>query len=221
MSTHPSLLMYLFADRFLEPKGWRHVGVAVPCRDVEVRADQLASSMFAAALWSLREAGVLQLELSKRKKMLVMPTTRVAVRLTADPGQRPGLEGAVLEALRKAKPKDDHVDALIRAWFGSDEKDPHSTVSGVEVEEAITQGLIQRVETDAGRGMIVAKLMMGNTKVSLEPQCERIAGLEGASAQFRDRWQRFAADETPLRDTLLAECTSAINTRVESEGPDD
>lgn len=216
---HPSLLMYLFADRFFPPKGWRHVGVQVPCKDdVEVRLEPLAGAMVAAAFWSLRDAGLVHLELSKRKRMLVMPTTRVAARLTADPGQRPGLEGVLVDQLREGR--DDHAHALVRNWFDGDVEDPHSDVIAVETEAAIELGLIHLLEVDAGRGKIAAKVF-GSTVQKTEPQCHLIAGLEAEAMAVHDRWQRFAAAEQPLHAALVDQCESALNSRVEVEDPDD
>jgi hypothetical protein len=217
MSTlQPSLLMYLFADRFLEPKGFRHAGIAVPCRDdVEVRLDSLAPMMFAGALWSLREAGLVALELQSKKRLGLIPTTKVVVRRAGD-AVRPGLEGVVLETLLDSG--DDDVKDLIRRWFGSDVESPHHDVVAVEIEEAIRAGLLARVETDAGRGRVLSTLL-GSTKVSVEPQCDRIATVEGVD-DLLARWQHFAATEPDLHTELVERCGKAITSRTEADDVD-
>lgn len=92
----PSLLFFLFAHR-LGVSG--HTVGIVPCHDdapVGMRA--LASTLLAAALWGLREAGIARLDV-ERKWLVVSRHTFVKITLLGE-GTMPGLEGQLLSTMR-------------------------------------------------------------------------------------------------------------------------
>lgn len=209
----PSLLLYLFADRFVPEKKFRSVGVEIPCRNVQVKLEELAAGLFAVAFWSLREQGIIGLEAFRARRMLVVPTTRVRVSgLGSAP--RPGLEGEILKAL--GEKKEDHVYALVRRWFGTNSRSPHWDVVRVVIKEAMDLGYMSQKEEETGRGAVTG-FFLGKTRVKLDPSCEKISSLEGHLEEFASRWENFQSSETELYGALLEQARKAINSRTESD----
>ncbi|HVE75891.1 MAG TPA: hypothetical protein VND22_03880 [Actinomycetota bacterium] len=204
-----STMLYLFADRFIPPDKALTVGIEVPCKNIKVQRKPLTAEMFAVAFHSLREAGVITMELTT-KKVLFVKTTRVGVTLVKQES-RPGLEGAIVANAGG----EDHVKGIIRAWYGQDVDDPWSMVIKEGVDEAIGAGLMGHVDAERGA---VGSLLMGKTRV--EPKCEQIATLQPEFDLWAGRWDLFKGNEAQLYKELVGECGNAIQSRLEQDDND-
>ena len=202
-----STLLYLFADRIVPRDTAWTTGVEVPCAGVKVQRRPLAALMFAAAFFSLRQQGLVELSLGTRRALFV---PNQAVNVTGVAGaERPALEGAVLAHLTATT--EDHVYEIIRRWFRTSAADPWHSVIEQGVQEAAA--LEYLVSVDAHRGRVGAWLL-GETKRT--GACDRIAALAGDYEEFAAHWQRFCRSERELCRPLMSECERAIRSRWDS-----
>ena len=197
--------MYLFGDQVAPPDKALTVGVQVPCKELKVQRKPLTASMFAAAFFNLREQGVVGLEVVQKKVLFVKTTKVIVSRLQS--GDRPGLEGAVVQNTAGGE----SVKDIIRSWYRRDVTDPWRLVIDEAVSEAVAQGYFEG--TDAGRGKI-AGAVLGNTNMT--PVCEKIAPLEGEFDKFLSGWNAFQTSEPDLYRELVDDSAGAIASRVES-----
>ena len=208
----PALLGYCFADRLVAPARLKLTGVALPCRDVAVKADELAGTLFAISFWNLRRQGLLTLELVQKKRLGLFSETTVMA-APAGQAQRSGLEGVILANLgRSGRP----VRDVIRDWYREDVLNPAQYVVNAVLREGVEAGWM--TEVDTGRGKVGAALL-GKTRV--EPVCERIAGLEGAFDEVNAEWGRFRAMEAILAKALVDACQQAVLSRRDTTTTND
>jgi hypothetical protein len=206
----PSTLLYLFADRVVQKDSILTGGTPVPCKEIKVATNSLAVTQFAFAFWSLRDQGVIGLAIGP-KKGLIFKKTPVLVRQLRPAGSG-GLEGEILRML-SSMPPDASVRDIIYQWFGSDSSWPHKIVISWAAGEAIALGLGTK-----GEGGIKSAIKgMFSGKIDFVPNCSQIAPLEPHANQLFARWQQFQANEAALYQTLIAECKSAIDSRVERQ----
>jgi hypothetical protein len=214
-TVHPSLAMYLHGHRFAPTAGFLHDGIPIPCAGVEVRADALAATMFAAAFWALHRDGAIGIELEMKKRLRLVTTTRVVARLQ-DHTPRPGLEGAIVDTLDDGS-EQAYVRDVVRDWFGDDVESPGHHVVRVEHEAAVDLGLIDRREVDAGRGRVMSWLA-GATDMEEQPRCEAIAAVD--VDRLATDWEAFQTEQPDLARRLVDTCADAIGSRAEIEHDD-
>lgn len=94
-----SLLCYLFAERMMPKARW---GTKAPLSEVHVSTSQLATTLFAVALWYLREFRLVRLELAQERHFLKTTTYLRVTRTEADAaGSFDGIEGGLLDLLTR------------------------------------------------------------------------------------------------------------------------
>ncbi|MGH2736894.1 MAG: hypothetical protein ACRDKZ_15040 [Actinomycetota bacterium] len=193
------LLVYLHADRFVARSSRLIDGTPVPCSDQAVHTQPLATLLFASAFWSLRELGLLDMEVVERRNVLGMfPHAEIKV-APRGRDERPGLEGSILDNLEGEEALRD----VVCRWSGSHSTDPwHDTVHEA-VSEAVAGGYLTEVKEDCGA---LARFLWGGSH--LEPDCRRIGGLGTTVERFADSWRRFQQDT--LCDRLTEQCKKSL-----------
>ena len=205
MTPSPSLLCWLCADELVhidyvfEPGV--PAGVPVPGRESQVVASTLAAHLFAAALWDLRERGLLTLAITTEGRAVAL-----APRVPAPP--RPatgGIDATICTLISRsfAPPRD--AAAVVAAWFGTERRNPDDAVLSAVAEEAVAAGILRRLTR---RTKPDHQFVLANS--SYEPDPARIATLGPALTAFRRRWRRFGREEGALLDALLRECDRGI-----------
>lgn len=188
-------------------------GIEVPCRDVAVKQDDLASLIFAMAFWDMQDKGLVTIELVKKKMLGLIPSKSVQVTKQSDEAPFP-LESALLKRFQRSNTRSVHQ--VIYDWYGKDVPNPAGVPVKVIQQEALSLGYFSAV--DAERNVISSKLL-GSTK--LVYQCGRIAELEVAASELKARWEQFRTAEPELSQALIEGCKGAISRRKESKDPDD
>ena len=195
------LIFYLFADRIVPKHPMLVEGTSIPCTEVRVQKGALAVRLLASAFWSLRQQGVVEIEVAESpqaRTMLRRPHVRIA---PVERVERPGLEGAVLASLEGRET----VHDVICRWAEVGSTDPWHDVIAEVVREAVANGLIREVEAAGG---VLTKLL--GDSVGLEPACDRIAALESRFQQLDSSWVEFQRREKVLHDGLAGQCKSSL-----------
>lgn len=201
-----STLTYLFADRIAPKDKAMTQGAKVPCTEVKVQKKALAQTMFAVAFMRLRDQGQITLDIEE-KGFLFFKWKKTKLRRTGSEG-RPGLEGAVMETASE----EDGVRQVVWRWFGQDMRDPWRHVINQAIAEAGAMGYLKEVDAQRGK---VAGFLLGKT--DFQPDCDRIASLEGQFEEFAARWREFQQAEPQVYDEVMTECSKAIASRLESD----
>lgn len=196
-------LIYLFADRVVPRTGTLSRGTLVPCSEVEVRTDELATLLWASAFWNLREQSFVGLELFHRRRLISNQTQIRVIRMRQ--GHRPGLEGAILDLLGE---EGTVLDVICR-WFDGDFRAPWNVVVKQPVEEAIAGRFIDAPEVPH------ESAPDSPPDEGLRPKCGKIAGLRAEFDDFFSTWEEFRATEPMLHDHLVNQCARAIGTCTE------
>jgi hypothetical protein len=195
------VIFYLFADRIVPKHAPLVEGTSVPCTEVRVQKGALAVRLLSSAFWSLRQQGVIEIEVAESRparRMLRRPDLRASPLRRVE---RPGLEGAVLAALKDRE----MVHDVICRWSEVGSTDPWHDVLAEVVREAVANGLIREVEPAGG---VLTKLL--GDSVGLEPVCRRIAGLEPRFQQLNSSWLEFQGREKALHDGLTGQCKKSL-----------
>jgi hypothetical protein len=185
-------LLYLFGERWV-PGDKSVRGVHVPTGG-KVHTETLVEGLLHAALWSLREDGLAELELVRPAgsgrvvEMMGPSNVRVAMR----PADRPGLEGAFLDSYAKGDPDLRAVIRRISAVGGYPWKWPAKRGA----EEAIAAGIAER------QGGLFRKRPVANAAAlaELEPRYEEVAAA----------WDAFKSTEEQLSAAIQEDCVAAI-----------
>jgi hypothetical protein len=195
------VLVYLCADRFVTKQPFAVEGISVPCSKARVQRAELAVQLFSSAFWSVRQQGLIHMELVEsrtvrrvfqRPEVRVVPLRRV---------ERPGLEGAVIFNLHN----EETVHDVICRWSELGSTDPWDDVVAECVREAVSVGLIREVH-GAGSGLMK---FLGH-HVGLEPDCGRITALRARLQGLVSSWQDFERLEKPLHDGLTGQCKRSL-----------
>lgn len=217
-----TVLVYLFADRFVEPRPRIATNAPVPCAAAAaVDIDELTATILAVAFWKLRDDGVLDLARGRAWRRLRRRHTVVARRVRVE--YRPGLEGDIArfqtvdlsayedeDTSRDPGPIGDVRHVIRRQWFKRLYEDPHWQVVEATIAEARELGVISPCPTPGKPGH----------PTTHEVRCDRVAALEPAAEALAKRWRRFAATERKLHDVLVSECERAITDAVGREVQD-
>jgi hypothetical protein len=195
------VIFYLFADRIVPKHPMLVEGTSIPCTEVRVQKGALAVRLLSSAFWSLRQQGVIEIEVaesSPARRMLRRPDVGVFLLKRAE---RPGLEGTVLASLEDRET----VHDVICRWSELGSTDPWHDVIAEVVSEAVANGLIREVEASGG---VLTKLL--GDSVGLEPVCGRIAALEGRFQELDSSWLEFQGREKALHDGLTGQCKRSL-----------
>lgn len=190
------LIVYLHADRLIPKHSHLSDGTHVPCSGHVVETEALATLLFATAFWSLRQAGLLALDVAE------IGNGHREVRLKQlGERARPGLEGAILSNLGG----DDLLSEVVLRWSASHSTDPwHDGVNEV-VAEAVVAGYMRKMPPSGG---VLARLFSGGT--ALEPDCARIGSLKDRYESFTLAWERFRLEESAVHEALRERCRRSL-----------
>lgn len=183
-----SALVFLFADQFVGPPPRHLMGIEVPCRAIKVHALSLAAVLCATALWSLREQGLVALNIVKRRRAFVFQWNELSV-LQLDTDQRVGVEGVMMGYL----PEPIGRTSLTYQW---------SHVVQAAVNEVVTVRCLEQREVPDYTGMWPGSLVI--------PNCARIATFTQAAHDIAARWQHFQVSERRLYEVLMKECWNGV-----------
>lgn len=207
MTLSASSLLYLGADEIVPKDKKLSMGLPVPCRDASVDLKGASALFAAAALWSLRDSGAVQLGI-EQKKGLLGTKARVAVR----PGSgAPGNGGIEVGLAAAVGPKDPWARDMVYRWLGRESGNPWASVVGAVEAELVAAGLLDAVEATGLRGKLGAAAS-GRLKVT--PHCDAIAAVRGEVEAAVARWTSFTTTERELADALVKECRAGIDNRL-------
>ena len=166
----PSCIVYLFGDRFAGRDKLLSVDERLPGSNARVQKEALAREMFRAAFASLANEGYLSLVLG-HKTILLFKSGAVFVTLhKRGAPEGGGLEANILQALT-GDPRKDSVEDVVRRAIGDESIDPWGSAIEQTREHLLGRGYFVKEE----RGGL-GRLIPGRR---LQPQCERIATLQG------------------------------------------
>jgi hypothetical protein len=203
----PSLLVYLFADRLLPSDTIVRLGAPVPCSTAQVKMTDLSRTLLAVTFWSLRERGLIELQLVRRRRLLLGSKWGIAVqRLDVEPAF--GLERAFM-TLPNIDP-DAYVDQdtsglpgplgdvseVLSSWFAGGHEDPEWKVVETVLGEAEQVGLLKR------RGE--------HSKSTTVVSCAAISEQRPRYDAFENAWRDFQRSERTLHAQLLHACGRGI-----------
>jgi hypothetical protein len=188
--TSYSLLLLLFADRFVPPMDEEAPVTGPyesPSNGTKVRLNALAVMLVAAGLLDLRERQIVKLEIEKGK-MLFLTTNMVSRVHVLKADKMPGFEGGLLAAATK-QPNSD-VTAIVSALLGSGRNPPLTLVHLVEYD-AFSSNLAEPAATSI-------KIASG-------------VKLEDAVKQFETKWNAFQSSENELFKLILRDAGEALS----------
>lgn len=204
-------LFYLFGDRCVPPAG-TFGGVTLPS-GATVKAADLATLVWAASIWNLRQSGALTLAPVTRKALGMFKTEHVELAMGPHVVRKAGYEDVVMRAVAEGATL---AHDVIHRWYGRDVRDPEGHTLAVARREMVQFGLGR--EVDAERGA-VGGLLLGRTR--LEPVPEAIAPWWDHFTRVHPAWLQFTQAEPELADTLVETCRKAIRHRQESARDND
>ena len=201
-------LLYLGADAVVPKDKKLAMSLPVPCRDTSVDLKAASGVLAAAALWGLRDAGVVTLAV-EQKKGLLGSKARVAVHRVGDPPSG-GIEAGLAAAIDEQKP---WVRDTVYRWLGRDSGNPWAAVVGAVEAELAASGCLEAVEPAGLRGKL-GVAASGRLKVTA--RCDAIEAVRPDVEAAVARWQAFQAGGGPLAQALVKDCRDGIDARVAS-----
>jgi hypothetical protein len=195
------VIVYLYADRFVTKHPVLIEGTSIPCSKVRVQRGELVVRLLSSAFWSLRQQGLIHMELVESRsprRIFRRPEVRL---VTLKRVERPGLEGALIANLED----EDTAHEVICRWSELGSTDPRHDVIAEVVKEAVAMGLIREVE---GAGGVLTRLL--GDRVGLEPDCDRIAAFQNRFQELASSWREFQGREKPLHDGLTGQCKRSL-----------
>lgn len=193
-------LVLLFADQIVPAKTAVTRGVQVPGKEAKVQMAALARLLMACSLWSMREQGVVSVDLrQEERKGLLRKKTISAVHVEPTGKQAVGVERTVhalipdqgataLAVTKKLVARSSAIPAAdVIKWF--------TKLAEIEGLVAVDEGFM---------------------KDKVHPVPERVAGLEPAFAELRNAWTTFQGREPDLCNALLDECKRGIDSMTSS-----
>jgi hypothetical protein len=202
-ATSTASLFLLFADQVVPKDKAMTRGFQVPGTDVKVQLVALARLLAAATLWSMRERGLVSVDLvhEERKGLFGKKKTSTVVRV-----ERSGKEGRGIDGLVTRMVPDEGTTA----WRVT------ASLVGQKSQQPGAQLLSRLIVLAGEEGVVEAEVNKWTSTKAHPPSTERVAELEPVFAEVRDAWQRFQEGEPELAAALLAECKTGIDTMTSS-----
>jgi hypothetical protein len=237
-------LLYLFADRVIEPDTALSKAFEVPCTQARVQQTWLAADVFAITFWHLAEQGKLDLAVGKRTLLgvgrpQITATLRPGVPIPQpkttplDPTQLGAMSGlpsglgAMLEKLgpqmvsaqaAAAMSLQDAVTMRLGTMQPTPVRDLIRDWFGSDVSDP-QRYVLDRVPPELTTLGFVVGATAGGMFSTPKPvvDCAKRAELEGTAQEMLDRWRAFRDNEQGLGPTLRDRCKAAIGSRHESD----
>jgi hypothetical protein len=195
------VIFYLFADRIVPKHAPLVEGTSVPCTEVRMQKGALAVRLLSSAFWSLRQQGVIEIEVARSRparRMLRRPDLRVSPLKGVE---RPGLEGAVLAGLEDRE----SVHDVICRWSEVGSTDPWHDVLAEVMRETVANGLI-RGGGARWRGAHEVAGRQRWARTSLRQDRRTRAQVSAAELS----WLEFQGREKALHDGLTGQCKRSL-----------
>ena len=210
-----SLLMFFFANHFItQGTGFMSTPLTVPCQNAVVNLHALALSLLSIAFWSLREQGLIAMQTSAPKG-LILSHTPVSVRLLR-PAQLTGLENNLLQVMQWAR-TEIGVDDVVSHYLEKDSDSPDGGIIERMKEHAIHLNYGMRPaskETDTGKRRWIQFDFSSSREPNFLPDCQRILVLVSPAQNLQRRWQQFMTGEPALYNALINQSQRAISRRT-------
>lgn len=203
-------LLYLSASKVL-PKASGPTAVPLPCGTATalVSRRQLAGTLAAAAIFDLREAGLVTFEVSERQGMFGRTDERVTLRRAKPGTTAPGWGVVLLDAIGDDADAEVDVRELISDWVGKMMTDPYGFVLGHAEAELVARGVM--TYTDARDP--VDHLRSGlEARPETAVDCTKAKALKTERDAAVVRWKAALADGEELH-SLVEECSLAVQGR--------
>lgn len=175
----------------------------------------IAGQTLAAALWELRRAGAISLEVRKSKALGFIPKTEVIATALQPASPQGGIEAELLAVIARKSPRS--VDAVVGDWYGKKAAvSPQHVVVGRIRGHLEASGLLDRRTVDADRNAVTG-FLRGQTKevVTLDGQALLAAGPR--LAEVASAWLEFERSEPELARELVARVEKAIDRKEMSD----
>jgi hypothetical protein len=185
-----STVAFLYAHRFAPAAKPGKSGTRSLANESVVETAPLAHMLVKVALFSLHEAGAVQLQPFDEKRLKFLPSSGVRVRLLDSSVNFGSIEGEVLSELagdKKSRERGMDISLLANLLY-RDGKPPESRVLKTVIDDAVTLGYAKRVPTDVG---VVKQRLTGRPSSRLEPDRDRIKMLAGEADGLVSRWNAF------------------------------
>ncbi len=206
MSINTSSIVYAYADEFLEP---RKRGVELPCREVRVKKQDLATTAMTAAFIELAEAGHARLNVGTHGALLgLRKHTAVFVERLGGGASIGGLEGGLLASLSDNAEENSVRDIVER--FLPTTGDPWRDVISRIQEGMLKEGYFLEGE----RKKRIARFFLGK---KLNPDCQRIASLREQVTSVRDMVDKFRETNETLYEQLIRDVRQGIRAREDAD----
>jgi hypothetical protein len=236
-------LLYLFADRVIEPDTAMSKAFEVPCTQARVKQVWLAADLFAITFWHLAEEGKLDLAMGKRTLLgagrpQVTATLRPGVPIPTpqttqiDPAQLAsmgGLPAGVEKLLENLAPQIASAQIaralsfpeLVISRLASQQPTPVRDVIrdwfGSDVSDP-HRYVVDHMAHELGELGLVTGTTGGGMFSTARPvvDCAKRTTYEAAAVDLLERWRAFRDGEQGLGPTLRDRCKAAIGSRTES-----
>lgn len=208
----PSALAYLYADMLQDmcgPSAVMTLSEKLPCREVQVKKKDMATLILYTAFAYWVRAGCLRLGIET--KGLLIKSKYVTVSRTPTPATRSdGLEAQLLTYLT-GRAKDDSTAGIVARWLRKDSIDPWGAVIHEVQRYLASQGYFVESERK-GLGKLLGK--------ELQPQCDKIASLQGQVNPVRDLLSALRTAQPDVSTQLWKDIGSGITGRQETPDSD-
>lgn len=203
----PSGIVYLFGDRFAGRDKLLSVDERLPCSDARVQKEALAREMFRAAFASLAKEGYLSLALGQKKTLLFKSGAVFVTLKKRETFGGGGLEANILQALT-GDPRKDGVEDVVGRALGDESIDPWGIAIEQTKEHLLGLGYFVKEERSG-----LGRLIPGRR---LQPQCERIATLQGHVPAIQVLLEGLSSRDPALNKQLGEDIKKGITSRYKT-----
>ena len=239
-----AVLLYLFADRVIEPDTAMSKAFEVPCTQVRVKQTFLAADLFGISFWQLAEEGKIQLTIGKKTLLgmgkpqitatlqpgVSMPqpqTTQLDPTQLAAMGGVPANVGKMLQQLgpqiamaqtTRATTFQEAIITRLASMQPTPVRDVIRDWFGSDVGDP--QGyVVNHMGHELSELGLLSGVTQGGIFATAKPiiDCAKRSALEEAAGTLLTRWLAFRTDESGLGPTLRDRCKAAIGSRQEGD----
>jgi hypothetical protein len=172
------------------------------------------------ALFSLHEAGTVDLRPFDEKRFRFLPWSGVRVRLVDASAEVSSIEGDLLSEVasdKRGRERRTDISLLVNLLY-RDRKPPESLVLNAAIDNAVKLGYAHRVPTDIGA---VNHHFTGKPRTRLEADQDRIETLAGEADVLVKSWNEFQNAESNVGRRLSTAVDEAFSLLRRSSRSDD
>jgi len=203
-----SVHLYLSADKLVPADSAFTAGTDIPCRKKKVKTNDLGIFLLAFSIWNLKEKGVVELRMVKKKSFFLFQSTVMVIERLQELPDEGTLESLILGGF---KAKEVELKQLIHGILKEDSPWPHKVIINTVINNTVSLGLGTADEIKNSVKQFF-KNLSGN--VNFVPHCESILPLQPAFDQLAEKWNQFGALSPELSKELISTCRAGINSRI-------